>query len=63
MKPADQPWQPYASTVEAEDMERHAYTAGWWWGFASGLIVGGASAALLLFLVHTMVAALQCPTC
>lgn len=43
--------------------ERLVYRAGWWWGFASGLIVGGCSASLLTVLVYVLKAALECPQC
>ena len=46
-----------------ELVERKAYRAGWWWGFSSGLICGGASTALLLALGYTVWQALQCAQC
>lgn len=47
----------------AAGIERWAYRSGWWWGFASGLICGGCSVALLGGLLYVASQALACPTC
>lgn len=43
--------------------ERLVYRAGWWWGFASGAIVGCCSGGLLVFLVMAIARAWTCPQC
>lgn len=47
--PIDQParYEQRPQEWYTEAMERRHYTAGWWWGFTSGLIVGMFSMATL----------------
>lgn len=53
----------WTDSVTAHRIERRAYTVGWWWGFASGLICGTCSTALLASLVWIIARALECPQC
>ena len=48
---------------DVEHIERRAYVGGWWWGFASGLICGCGSTALLAVLLWFVAQALGCPQC
>lgn len=47
----------------AEDMQRTAYTGGWWYGLVCGLVAGGSTVGLLVWLVQLARAALECPQC
>jgi len=53
----------WTTVAQTQDIERQAYTAGWWWGFSSGLIVGCCSTGLLALLAWTIARALECPAC
>lgn len=51
------------AAFDAQHLERSSYVAGWWWGFASGLICGTGSATLLGLLAYTLWQALACAAC
>lgn len=52
-----------ADDDKAAGIERRAYVQGWWWGFASGLICGAASTAMLVWLLWLVACALGGSTC
>ena len=53
----------HISLASLDGLERTAYCDGWRWGVVCGAVLGTCTTGLLVWLVNTLLQALQCPTC